>query len=438
MTPPRPTPSPAVASERAYAVPRHGAPIDLALNGNEGVAPPRALLAGLADADPELLRRYPSAAPLEAALAARFGLDAAQVLVTAGGDDALDRAFRAFLGPGREVVLPTPTFVMLPKYARLVGATVRAVPWPGGPWPLDAVLDATTADTGAICVVSPNNPTGAVATAADLARVAQAAPHAALLVDLAYGEMADEDLTAAALALPNALVFRTFSKAWGLAGARLGYVLGPADLVAWVRAAGNPYAVSGPSVALGLARLAAGDDDVARYVATVKAEREALRARLVDLGAEVPPSQANFVLARFPRHATARWFHDALAGLGVAVRLFGEDPPELAGCVRVTCPADDDALDRVLRAAEAALRPTTHIVEDRLALACLGGAPAWFFTATVSGVEAARAEGAVPIGLTGSAADPPDALVAAGAARVVASPDELTDELAPALRGDPT
>ncbi|TNF33344.1 MAG: histidinol-phosphate aminotransferase family protein, partial [Deltaproteobacteria bacterium] len=247
-----PTPSPAVAGLTAYKVPKHGAPIDLVLSGNEGIAPPAALLNGLAAADPEILRRYPSAAPLEAALAERFDVDPAQVVVTAGGDDALERTFRAFLAPGREVVLSAPTFVMLNKYAVLVGATQVQIPWLGGAFPTEAVAAAVTADTGAICVVSPNNPTGAVATADDLRRLSAAAPHAVLIVDLAYGEMADEDLTAAALALPNAVVFRTFSKAWGLAGARLGYAIGPSALVGWLRAAGNPYAVSGPSVALGL------------------------------------------------------------------------------------------------------------------------------------------------------------------------------------------
>ena len=423
MTGPRPAPG--VAGEVAYHVPRHGAPIDLPLNGNEGVAPPRALLTALAAADPELLRRYPSAAPLEAALARRFGLDPAAVLVTAGGDDGLDRAFRAFLGPGREVVLPTPTFVMLPKYARLVGATARAVPWPGGPFPTDAVLAAVGPATAAMCVVSPNNPTGAVATADDLRRLAAAAPDALLIVDLAYGEMADDDLTAAALALPNALVFRTFSKAWGLAGARLGYVLGPPALVAWTRAAGNPYAVSGPSVALGLARLAAGDADVAAYVATVRAERALLAERLRELGASAPDSQANFVLARFAAHATAHWVHDALAGLGIAVRLFGADPPELRGALRITCPGDAAALDRLLHGLTAALQPGAQIVEDLLALDCLEGAPAWFFSARASSLARARAAGAVPIGLTGPGADPPEALTAAGAARVVSHPDEL-------------
>ena len=431
----RPTPSDAVAGLTAYHVPRHGAPIDLVLSGNEGVAPPRALLAGLADADLELLRRYPSAAPLEAALAARFDLDPAQVVVTAGGDDALERTFRAFLGPGREVILSAPTFVMLPKYARLVGATAVDIPWPGGAFPTDAVLAAVTPDTGAICVVSPNNPTGAVATGDDLRRLAAAAPHAVLVVDLAYGEMAEVDLTPVALELPNALVFRTFSKAWGLAGARLGYALGPAELVAWVRAAGNPYAVSGPSVALGLARLAAGDDDVRRYVATVRSERAALTELLREAGAEVPDSEANFVLARFPDHAGAQWLHDALAGLGIAVRLFGEEPPELCGAVRITCPGNANDLTRVLHALRSALEPGALIVEDRLALDCLEGQPGWFFSATAAGIAAARSAGAIPIGLTGPDADPPEALVAAGAARVVSGPDALEGVLPAAVRG---
>jgi len=435
---PGPTPSPAVAGLTAYRVPKHGAPVDLVLSGNEGIAPPRALLTELAEADPELLRRYPSAAPLEAALAERFGVHPAQVIVTAGGDDALERTFRAFLAPDRSVILPAPTFVMLPKYATLVGATQVPVPWPGGAFPTDAVLAEISEDTGAICVVSPNNPTGAVATADDLRRLSRAAPQAVLVVDLAYGEMADEDLTPAALELPNALVFRTFSKAWGLAGARLGYAIGPAELIAWLRAAGNPYAVSGPSVALGLLRLRAGDDDVRAYVAEVRAERAALTELLREAGAEVPDSQANFVLARFSDHALAQWLHDAAAGLGIAVRLFGEEPPELRGCVRITCPGDAAGLRRVLHAIRAALQPGALVVEgdaDHRALEVVAGQPAWYFTKTADGVRAARRAGAVPLGLEGDDAEAPEALIAAGAARVVSGPDALEGLLPAAIRG---
>ena len=215
-----PAPAPRMAGCPAYAPPRPRGPIDLRLDGNEGAAPPAGLLDVLAAVGPELLRRYPSAAGLEAVLAERFARPPGGVLVTAGADDALYRACLAVLAPGREVVLPVPTFEMLPRYAQLAGGMLRAVPWPDGPYPTDAVLAAVTPRTAMVVVVSPNNPTGCVATGEDLRRLADRAPQAVLLVDLAYVEFAEEDLTAAALALPNAIATRTFSKAWGLAGLR--------------------------------------------------------------------------------------------------------------------------------------------------------------------------------------------------------------------------
>lgn len=352
--PERPRPAPAITGLRPYRVPRHPAPIDLYLDGNEGLPAPPDLLAPLAEAEPDLARSYPSTVELEALLAAEHGLDPAQVLVTAGADDALDRACRALLAPGRALVLPVPTFEMLERYARLAGGEVREVPWLGGPYPVDAILDAHVGpETALIAAISPNNPTGAVVEAADLERLSAAAPHAVVLVDLAYGEFADVDLTPAALALPNALVFRTLSKAWGLAGLRVGYVMGPAEIVGWLRAAGAPYAVSGPSVRLARRRLETGRADVDAFVARVRAERAELAGHLARLGADPLPSQANFVFARVP---DPLWIRDGMAGLGVGVRAW-PDHPRVGGAVRITCPGHPDAFARLVASLEAVAAP---------------------------------------------------------------------------------
>ncbi len=425
MTKPNILVSPGLRGETAYRVPAHAAPVDLPLHGNEGATPEVDLLEALTKADIAAVRRYPSAAPLEAALAQRYHLEPDQVLVTAGADDALDRAFRTFLWPGREVVLPAPTFVMLERFARLAGATVREVAWDGGAFPVHQAIGAIGHDTGVVAVVSPNNPTGAVATDDDLRRLSEAAPHAALLVDLAYGEYAERDLTATALTLPNAIVFRTLSKAWGLAGARVGYAMGPAHLLAFLRAAGLPYAVSGPSVLLGLRRLATGADGVGRHVGTVRGERCRLAALLRKLGVQVEDSHANFVLARFPDAHRARWLRDALAGLGIGVRAF-PGRPTLEQAVRITCPGDEGDFQRLCHGIVAALSPDDRVVEDLDALRALPhGRPAWYFGRRAAELREARDRGVVPIGLSAADADPPDALARAGAARVVRGPDDL-------------
>lgn len=386
-----------MAGASAYKVPRAGAPTDLHLDGNEGATPPSSLLGALERYGIDVLRRYPDAGPLEARLAAAHGVSPEQVLVTAGGDDALDRACRVVLAPGRAVIFPVPGFEMLARYARLVGGTVVEVPWTEHRYPTDAVIEAIGPDTAMVVVTSPNNPTGGVATAEDLRRLSGAAPEALLLVDLAYVEFADEDLSAAALQLPNAVIVRTVSKARGLAGLRVGYAAGPPQVMAWMRAAGAPYAVSAPSLALAETQLAAGDEAMRSFVALVRKERALIAEILTELGAEPLPSEANFVLTRV---RDPLWLRDALAGLGIAVRAF-PGRPGLEQHVRVACPGDAAALSRLERSLRAALRPEALLLDMDGVLADVSGSyraaivqTAAAFGAVVDGEDIARVKAA--------------------------------------------
>ncbi|MBK8976977.1 MAG: TIGR01548 family HAD-type hydrolase [Planctomycetes bacterium] len=352
-TGPLPRPLPRIAGLGGYRRPPLPACVDLRLDGNEGAAPAAALCAALADLDPELLRRYPSAAALTETIAARHGVEPERVLVLAGGDEVIDRAFRAFTDPSRNAVWPEPSFEMLPRYAEIAGCEARNPPWLDGPFPTAAVTAACDAATGLVFVVTPNNPTGVCATAADLAAVCAAAPHALVVLDHAYVEFADEDLTATALrAHPNVVVIRTLSKARGLAGLRVGYALGDPAVLAALRAVGGPFSVAAPSLALA-ARALADDAPLRASIARVRAERTVLAERLVARGLAVPGSQANFVLARGPR---AVWLADALRGLGIAVRAF-PGRALLADAVRITCPGDAADLDRLCSGIDAALAP---------------------------------------------------------------------------------
>lgn len=343
-------PVPAIDGTEAYRVPRHGAPVDLWLAGNEGRAPSPDVLRALEEQSPELLRRYPSTAALEARLAQALGVDPTWVVVTAGADDALDRTCRAMLAPGREMILPVPTFEMLDRYATLTGADVIRLPWPEGAYPTEAVIERVTERTRVIAVVTPNNPTGAVATADDVKALAEAAPHAMILVDGAYAEFADDALTEVTLSLPNALMTRTLSKAYGVAGLRVGYAVG--QRAEWLRRTGNPYAVSSVSLALADKRL---DDTegMARYVAEVRRERDLMREQLHRLGVPTPASQGNFI---FVRHARSGWLCDGLAGLGIAVRGW-PGHPALGDAMRITVPGVVAQFERLRHAIEATLKP---------------------------------------------------------------------------------
>jgi len=348
VTKPDITPVASLADAGRYHAPQRPAGMKLVLDLNEGPQVAPGTLAALAAIGGETLRRYPDASRLEALLAARFGVPASRVVVTAGGDDAIERMCRSVLAPGREMILPSPTFEMFRRYAHFAGATVVDLPWPTGAYPTEAVLARVNAATAMIAVVSPNNPTGAVATAADLRKLAEAAPHALVLLDGAYAEFADDDLTATALALPNVAVVRTFSKARGLAGLRVGYAVAPERVADWMRAVGAPFANAAASLAIAENELTGGDARLAATVAQVKRERVRLQKLLTELGADVRPSQANFVLATVADAAALR---DKLFARGIAIRSFA-GKPGLENGIRISCPVDEAGMDYL----EAALR----------------------------------------------------------------------------------
>lgn len=326
----------------------------LRLDCNEGVLPPQALLATLATADPELLRRYPDVSPLEARLAARLGVEPARVIVTAGADEAIDRACRAFLEPGRVIVVPAPSFDMFDCSAALAGAELVRVPWRDDAFPIDGFVERLDARTGLVVVVSPNNPTGSVATLDDVRRLAAAAPRTLIILDHVYAEYADEDLTPGVLDLPNVLVLRTLSKAWGLAGCRVGYAVGSPYVIAVLRAAGAPYPVAAPSVALALAQLDRGAEPLRAHVARVREERSLLSGRLTARGLAPRASQGNFLLVECAGKARAASIGAGLAARGILVRAF-PGRADLETALRITLPGDPTDFTRLCEALDATL-----------------------------------------------------------------------------------
>ena len=412
---------------RSYAPPRHPAPIDLDLSSNEGRAP-RDLPswnAVLAATNPA---RYPRLEELRAALASRLAIGAGHLLVTAGGDDLLLRVALSELGPDRAALVATPTFEMIPRYVALANAPLRQVAWPAGDYPIEDMLAAIDRTVGVVFLVTPNNPTGLAVTREDFLRLANTCRSvgALLLVDHAYVELGEDDFTSDALTRPEVVVLRTLSKAWGLAGLRVGYGVGDPEVLARLAAAGNPYAVSSASAAIAIARLATGGEDMRRTVDRVRIERAALREVLRAHGFEVASSQANFVLARGPR---ASWLADALASLGIAVRLF-PDRPDLHDAVRVGCPANEELCERLLDAIDVALDPTVLIARGKAPSCPLplrsapDGARAWWLVADAGEAALARRAGAVAITL-----DPDPRLLDAGAARAFLTLDDLTELL---------
>jgi len=345
--------SPHLDGLRAYAVPRAPAPVDLKLDSNEGVSPPHSLLKMLLDAPPETMSRYNGAGDLESLIAEQLDITPDRIIVTAGGDEAIDRACRVYVAPDREVVVPVPTFEMCVTFARLSGGQIRKTPWPDGPFPVDAVLDQVTERTGMIVLISPNNPTGLLIQPHELEALAAAAPHVLLMVDLAYAPFAEVDLTPTVLRLPNALAVHTLSKGWGMAGLRVGYAVGAPEVIANLRVAGGPYPVSNLSLLLARTWLSEGRDEAARTVALIKDERETLRALLSELGARAYPTQGNFAFAHVD---DPLWLRDAMAGMGIGIRYMPPDEGFAAG-VRITCPGNDHDFARLTHALRTAMAP---------------------------------------------------------------------------------
>ena len=316
--------------------------IDLSMN--EGAPPPRECLDVLDRAGPRILRKYAKAAPLEEAYAAYLGVDRTNVLATTGGDDAIDRVFRAFLAPDQEMVFPTPTFEMIPACARMSRGSLVAIEYEWSRLPHDDIVAAVGERTGVVAVLTPDNPTGRAFATDELVRLADALPpHVVLLVDSAYAEFADEDHTAALLEQPAVVAIRTMSKSWGLAGLRIGFAVGHKDRIDVLRRFGGPYALTGPSIAIALDRLERGVEEMRAFVAYVRSRRDRLAEAIRRAGGRPQPSQTNFVLSSFP---DARWIQRGMAAQGVLVRYF----PHLPEYVRITVPRDDGEFRRVERA----------------------------------------------------------------------------------------
>ncbi|HPM77819.1 MAG TPA: aminotransferase class I/II-fold pyridoxal phosphate-dependent enzyme [bacterium] len=354
-------PRPATFIEKldVYSPPKAPAPTDLKLDSNEGVSPPLALLDNLPAGGPELFCRYQKADRLEALIADDLRIDPSQVLITAGCDDAIQRCCRVFLSPDREMILPYPTFEMYRNFAILAGGKIVDVPWTNGRFPTERIIAAVTPQTGIVTVITPNNPTGETATAADLERLSSAMPEALLVVDLAYTQFADDDLTDAALHLPNAIALHTFSKAWGMAGLRVGFAAGPAQLIHYLRRAGLPFPVSNISLQLAADWYSAGRQAMNDYVKQARSERKRMQQLLIELGFATSDSQGNFI---FVLTTQAPWLRDALAGLGIAVRLISAER-DFPGGLRITCPGDEATFRRLAHALRTIARPQAIIFD---------------------------------------------------------------------------
>ena len=332
-------------------VPGKTVPGAIKLASNETVFGPLPRVRAAIERATDVVNRYPDngCVELKAALAKHLGSDFApeHVAVGCGSVSLCQQLVQITASVGDEVIFGWRSFELYPPQVQVAGASAIKVPLTDQTFDLDAMLAAVTERTRLIFVCNPNNPTSTVAAPDALARFIQAVPsHILIAVDEAYVEYIRDGMVPDSLGLvrahSNVVVLRTFSKAYGLAGLRIGYAIGHPDLVAALDQVYVPFTVSSLAQAAAIASLDAADELLARTDALVD-ERDRVSAGLRDAGFVLPPSQTNFVwLPLGPRTLN---FVKQAADARLVVRPYGTDGVR----VSVGAPEENDALLRFAR-----------------------------------------------------------------------------------------
>lgn len=325
------------------------------LASNETVFGPLPSVRAAIERATDVVNRYPDngCAELKSALTKHLntgkvggsgGWAVEHVAVGCGSVSLCQQLIQVTASVGDEVLFGWRSFEIYPLQVRLAGATAVQVPLSDHTYDLQAMLAAVSDRTRLIFVCNPNNPTSTVVDPDELSRFIAAVPSETLIaVDEAYVEYIRDGMLPDTLALvrdhSNVVVLRTFSKAYGLAGLRVGYAVGHPDIVTALDKAYVPFAVSNVSQAAAIASLDAADELLARTDG-VTAERARVTAGLRNAGYALPPSQANFVW--LPLGTRTRDFVEQAANARIVVRPYGSDG------VRVTigAPEENDALLR--------------------------------------------------------------------------------------------
>jgi histidinol-phosphate aminotransferase len=323
-------------SSRLQGYPDPGPGLRLHLNENTGGCSPKVLDA-IRRVDPRDVSTYPSYPQLVQACADHFDVDPEWILLTNGLDEGILMAAVGHIARPRihdaETIVPMPAFDPYPNATAAAGATaVRIPPQPGYAFQTDAVVDAITPRTRMIFLNTPNNPTGQLIALEDIRRIAEAAPHAIVLVDEAYIEFGGRTFLPELAAHPNVLIGRTFSKAYGLAGMRVGIVIGQPAALDPVRMVTLPFNINGVAIAATLAALE-DREFLPAYAQQVAESRERLYAACDRLGLTYWRSAANFVLVRVGDAVAP--FVNEMAARNVHVRDRSKDPAT-PGCIRIT------------------------------------------------------------------------------------------------------
>ncbi|MBI5036407.1 histidinol-phosphate transaminase [Candidatus Micrarchaeota archaeon] len=282
----------------------------------------------------------PSYERLVGAIASYACVASGQIVVGAGGDEVIDVIAKTFLDPGNRSVISTPTYSMFKVCSQLRGA--RVVEVPRGKWfGLDVgALAEAAKDAKMLWVCNPNSPTGNAATVDELLELVESVG-CVVVVDEAYVEFWGESIVGEVAKYPNLIAVRTLSKAFGLAGARVGYAVTNAELAEALNRTRPPCSISSISEALAIAAL--GEEGVTQAeenMRKIKENRENLKQQLEALGLDVFPSVANFLLVGFEGY-DAYWVYKRLISMGLVTRNFSGSALT-PNCLRVTVRTEEE------------------------------------------------------------------------------------------------
>jgi histidinol-phosphate aminotransferase len=311
------------------------------LNTNENpYGPSPRVLDALRAAIGDSLRLYPdpASARLCDAIAERHGVTPAQVFVGNGSDEVLAHTFRALLMQSAPVLFPDVTYSFYPVYCRLFNTIYKEIPL-GKSFQIE--VDAYLQDNGGIIFPNPNAPTGRALAVSDIERLLESNRDSVVVIDEAYVDFGCQSVVPLVHQFPQLLVTHTLSKSRALAGLRVGYAIGHPDLVAALDRVKNSFN-SYPLDRLAQAAAIAAIEDQEHLEAVCRkviASRTALQVALQDLGFEVLPSKANFLLARHPERDGGE-LSASLRERSVIVRHFRK-PPRIAPFVRITVGTDE-------------------------------------------------------------------------------------------------
>jgi histidinol-phosphate aminotransferase len=314
----------AILQRKTYEAPAEGRLNKMRLDFNEntsGCGP--AVLRALRKLTPQQLAMYPEYSKPTRRIAAYFGITEHELLLTNGGDDALRVFFDTFVEPSTHVLICEPTFPMYRYYAEIAGARIETLRYGAEmEFPLDDFVSALRKRPAVVFIANPNNPTGTLVSRDAIKKILRAASSTIVVIDEAYAEFSGVTVLPWIRKYPNLFVTRTFSKAAGLAGLRLGAAMACRQSLALLRRAMPPFPVNIGALVAAEAALQERTS-IRNYVKQTREIREWFAGELARLGVRTFPSAGNFLLADFGSQGPALF--KQLATQGILVRERSKD-----------------------------------------------------------------------------------------------------------------